>query len=95
MNVYKSNAITSLVVNPGTKVGVNIRVSSLFTQSIKTDKVLECKINSSLLDNAVGNIGNDSWSGTFEVVEASRFDLALSKSIAAISKNLEAAEGAT
>jgi len=37
---------------------------------------------------------NDSWSGTFEVVKADRFDLALSKSIEPISKNLEAAEGA-
>lgn len=38
--------------------------------------------------------GNNTWSGTFEVVKADRFDLALSRSIETISKNLEAAEGA-
>ena len=37
---------------------------------------------------------NDTRSGTFEIVKADRFDLALSRSIETISKNLEAAEGA-
>lgn len=37
---------------------------------------------------------NNTWSGTFEVVQADRFDLALSKSIEPINKNLNAAEGA-
>lgn len=45
--------------------------------------------------NGVGNIaGNDTRSWTFEIVQADRFDLALSKSIQKISQNLEAAEWA-
>ena len=99
--VYTSNPITSLVVNTWTKVGVNIRISSLFTQSITT-KNLKCTIDTSKLTNTINsnapdNIavpGNNIWSWSFEVVEASRFDLALSKSIESISKNLESAEGA-
>ncbi len=83
----------NFVVNPGTKVGVNIRLKSLFTQALGT-KTLLCTIDTSLLDGNDVVAGNNSWSGTFEVVKADRFDLALSKSIESISKNLEAAEAA-
>lgn len=93
LNVYKSNPLVNFVVNPGTKVGVNIRLKSLFTQALGT-KTLLCTIDTSLLDGNDVVAGNNSWSGTFEVVKADRFDLALSKSIESISKNLEAAEAA-
>ncbi len=95
INVYSSNSITSFVVNPGTKVGVNIIIKSIFTQALGT-KTIACTINPGLL-NGVNDVngGNNTWSGTFEVVKADRFDLALNRSIEPISKNLEAAEGAT
>lgn len=93
LDVYKSNPITSFVVNPWTKVWMNIRINSLFTQSLGM-KTLVCKINTSMINGTVVNPANDIWSWTFEVVQADRFDLALSKSIASISKNLDAAEGA-
>ncbi|MCX6823684.1 MAG: hypothetical protein NT085_00960 [candidate division SR1 bacterium] len=78
-----------------------IRSSSLFTQSTTT-KTLKCTIDPSKLTNTILStapdniavLGNNIWSGSFEVVEASRFDLALSKSIETISKNLDSAEGA-
>ena len=59
-------------------------------------KTIACTINPGLL-NGVNDVngGNNTWSGTFEVVKADRFDLALNRSIEPISKNLEAAEGAT
>jgi len=90
--VYESKAISGFVVNPGTKVGINIRIKSLFTESLGR-KTLVCTIVWGMVgDTKYPN--NNSWSGTFEVVKADRFDLALSKSIEPISKNLEAAEGA-
>jgi len=58
------------------------------------NKTVECKINTNLLGVTELHPENDTWSGTFEVVKADRFDLALSRSIETISKNLEAAEGA-
>lgn len=93
LDVYKSSPITKFVVNPWTKVWMNIRIKSLFTQALGM-KTLSCKINTTLLNGNVVGPGNDTWSWTFEVVQADRFDLALSKSIESISKNLEAAEGA-
>lgn len=93
LNVYSSNPITSFVVNPGTKVGVNIRLKTLFTQALGV-KTLVCTINPSMINGGDVNPTNNTWSGIFEIVQADRFDLALSKSIESISKNLEAAEGA-
>lgn len=93
LSVYASNPITSFVVNPGTKVGVNIRIKSLFTQALGI-KTLECTLDTSMIIGNDVNPANNIWSGTFEIVQADRFDLALSKSIESISKNLEAAEGA-
>jgi len=93
LNVYASNPIVdSFVVNAGTKVGINIRIKSLFTQSLWV-KTLVCTFNSSTITNEL-NTRNNTWSWSFEIVEASRFDLALSKSIESISKNLESAEWA-
>lgn len=90
--VYSSKILSSFVVNPGTKVGVNIRIMPLFTQSLGY-KTLECKaLGTSVWDTLYPT--NNVWSWKFEIVEAGRFDLALSKSIESISKNLEAAEGA-
>jgi len=88
LNVYKSNILTDFVVNAGTKVGTSIRIKPLFTQTVGY-KTLICTINYSDVNNT-----NNTWMGTFEVVKADRFDLALSKSIETISKNLDAAEGA-
>ena len=91
--VYKSNTISSLVVNSVTKLGINIRIQSLFTQSL-WNKTLVCRINNSRVGIDDVDVSNDVWSWVFEVVEADRFDLALMKSIDPISKNLDAAEWA-
>lgn len=91
--VYTSKPITNFVVNPGTKVWINIRVQSLFTQALGV-KTLVCYVDTSMLNGSVVVPGNDTWSWTFEVVKADRFDLALSQSIDPISKNLDAAEWA-
>ncbi|MCX6825039.1 MAG: hypothetical protein NTY80_02330 [candidate division SR1 bacterium] len=91
--IYDSNPITSFVVNPGTKVGVNITMNSLFTQALGA-KTVVCTITPSLAGYSDVRAGNNEWSGTFEVVKADRFDLALNTSIQSISKNLNAAEGA-
>lgn len=92
IDVHISNPIVSFVVNPGTKVGINIRIKSLFTQSLGA-KSLACTINTPMIGGDV-NPANNIWTGVFEVVKADRFDLALNKSISTISKNLESAEGA-
>lgn len=93
INVYSSPSQTSLTIHSWTKLGVSIRISSIFTQSLGI-KTLECRLNNSLAAIDDNYPDNDVWSGSFEIVEAGRFDLALSKSIAAINKNLEAAEWA-
>ncbi len=93
LSVYASNPIVdSFIVNAGSKIGINIRIKSLFTQSLWV-KTLVCSFNSSTIVGEL-NPWNNVWSWTFEIVEASRFDLALSKSIESISKNLESAEWA-
>ncbi len=92
--VYTSNPITSFSVNPWTKVGVNIRISTWFTDDLGV-KTMICKINPSMLANSVGDVSsNNSRSGKFEVVKADRFDLALNRSIQSISNNIDAAEWA-
>lgn len=93
IEVYTSNPITSLVVNSGTKLGINIRIKSIFTQALG-NKSITCSIHPSVISITDGNTGNNTWVGNFEIVEAKRFDLALSESISSISKNLEAAEWA-
>lgn len=94
MNVYSSNPITSFVVNPGTKLGVNIRIKSIFTQALGS-KSLKCIMNPGLIEGITDmDPDNDIREWTFEIVKADRFDLALSKSIESISQNLEAAEWA-
>lgn len=94
INVYGSNTISHFSLAPGTKLGVNIRIKPIFTQATGK-KTMVCKINPSLLWTAGDLSINNIRTGTFEIVEADRFDLALSKSIQSISENLEAAEGAT
>ncbi len=91
--VYKSRDITTFSLPVAGKMWQLIRIQPLFTQSLG-QKTLICKINPSWLGAGVGDTSNDVWSGTFEIVEAKRFDLALSRSIESIKMNLEAAEGA-
>lgn len=93
LEVYGSSPITSFVVNPGTKVGINIRIKDLFTQALGV-KTLLCSINPTVAGYTDVSNANNTWSGTFEIVKADRFDLALSTSISSISKNLNAAEAA-
>jgi len=95
LKVYASNILSAFVVNPWTKVGINIRIKSIFSQSLG-QKTMTCSINPGV-SNGYTDVAasNNTWSATFEIVEAERFDLALSKSIASINKNLEAAEWAT
>lgn len=94
VNVYNSNIVSQFSVPSATKLGVNIRIKTIFTQATGK-KTMVCKINPSLLWTAGDIAANNIWTGKFEIVEAERFDLALSRSIEGISENLEAAEGAT
>jgi len=95
IKVYTSNPIESLIINPGTKLGTNIRLDPIFTQSLG-EKTLECKIHPNLLSPGIVNndTSNDTKSRVFEVVEADRFDLALRRSIDPISGNLDPGQGA-
>ncbi|MFA7298754.1 MAG: hypothetical protein WC010_03875 [Candidatus Absconditabacterales bacterium] len=93
MNIYSSNVLSSFVLNAGTKVGINIRINPIFTQAVGT-KTIKCEIYPSAVGISTDHTDNNVWSGTFEIMKADRFDLALSTSIESISKNLEAAEGA-
>ncbi len=91
--VYQSRVLSSFVVNSWTKVGVNIRIAPIFSQSLG-QKTLTCTIYPNAAAYTDANTNNNKRTTTVEVVEARRFDLALSRSIEPISKNLEAAEGA-
>ena len=93
INVYSSNIITSFILNAGTKVGVNIRIKSIFTQAVGS-KTMVCTVYPATVGITSDHLNNNVWTGTFEIVQADRFDLALSKSIESINKNLEAAEWA-
>ena len=72
---------------------VSISLLPIFTQALWV-KTLECRINAR--STGVPNVDtrNDLWSWTFEIVQADRFDLALSTSIGSISSHLEAPEWA-
>jgi hypothetical protein len=93
INVYSSNVITSFILNAGTKVAANIRIKTIFTQAVGS-KTMVCTVYPSTIGVTSDHLNNNVWTGTFEIVQADRFDLALSKSIESINKNLEAAEGA-
>lgn len=43
INVYSSNVLDTFNVGPGAKVGVNIRIKSIFTQA-EGKKTMVCKI---------------------------------------------------
>ena len=95
INVYNSNILQEFNIVTWGKLWVNIRIKPIFTDAVGK-KTMVCTITPSLLGTtSVGDIAsNNIWTWTFEVVKADRFDLALSKSVETISKNLEAAEGA-
>lgn len=93
ITVYTSNPITSFVVNSWSKLWVNIRINAIFTQALG-NKTLICSITPSMILAGGDSRTNNIRTGVFEVVEADRFDLALSRSISSISKNIDAAEWA-
>jgi len=93
INVYSSKTLKQFSLAPGTKLGVNIRIQPIFTQALG-QKTMVCRIDTRLVWSPGDILSNNSRTGTFEVVEADRFDLALSQSIESISQNLEAAEWA-
>jgi len=93
IGIYRSRPIETFNLQPGTKLGISIRLQSLFTQALGK-KTVVCMLNWSMINDNYPN-QNKTRTGTFEVVEAKRFDLALSRSIDPISKNLESAEWAT
>lgn len=93
INVYSSNILEQFILDAWTKVGVNIRIKPIFTQALGT-KIMVCSINPGLVGITDVTSTNNTRSGTFEIVEARRFDLALSRSIEGVNQNLEAAEGA-
>lgn len=93
INIYTSRTLSSFSVASATKVGVNIRFKTIFTQALGTKGVI-CTLNPDILWVTDENSWNNIRTGIFEVVEADRFDLALSESIDPIRQNLEAAEGA-
>ncbi len=89
--VHASNTISSLVVNPGTQLGINVRIQPIFTQALGI-KTLVCKLQ--WVTNDV-NLSNNIWTWVFEIVTAERFDLALRRSIDGISQYIDAPEWAT
>lgn len=89
INVYTSPALGSLVINPGTKIGLPIQLKSIFTQALG-EKHISCTINF----DADQDTSNNTRSQTFGVSKANRFDLAMETSIASIKWNLEPAEAA-
>ncbi len=91
--VYRSNAIKSFVINSWSKLWIAIRIDGIFAQAL-WGKTLVCAITPSLLQAAGDIPTNNIWTGAFEVVEADRFDLALSRSISSIREHLDAAEWA-
>jgi hypothetical protein len=89
LNVYTSPALWTLVINPGTKIGLPIQLNSLFTQ-VLWDKTILCKVSL----NGDQQAFNDDRSKIYSVIKANRFDLAMQRSIDSIKWNLEPAEAA-
>lgn len=77
------------MINPWTKIGLPIQLKSVFTQALG-EKHISCTINF----NGDQQPNNNTWTQTFGVTKANRFDLAMEKSIDSIKGNLEPAEAA-
>lgn len=90
INVYTSPALGPIVINPGTKIAFPIQLRNIFTQSLG-EKHIVCVVATWPGETTI-NLTNNKWTGTFDVVDAQRFDLAMDRSIISIKKNLEAAE---
>ena len=91
--LYSSPAM-DLVINPWTKIAVNIKLSSLLTKSLGVKTVVcSLALPAALTPDIVAT--NNSWSGAFEIVTSSRFDIAMEESVNSIKKNLEAPEVVT
>jgi hypothetical protein len=77
--LYSSPAIAGLVINPGTKIALNLKLNALFTQSLGT-KTVTCTLSppATLNDQSTTN---NTWSGKFEIVTSSRFDTAMEQSL--------------
>jgi hypothetical protein len=86
LNIYSSPALGTLIVNPGTKIALPIQLKSIFTQ-VQGEKHISCTINFSDV-----NASNNTWTATYGVTSAQRFDLAMETSIQPIKQNLDAAE---
>ncbi len=91
--IYTSKPLTTFSLQPGAKLWVSITINAIFTQALG-NKTIVCTMHPSVATLPDVNTTNNTRMGTFEVVNADRFDLALSTSISSISKNLEAAEWA-
>lgn len=92
ISIYRSRPIETFNLQPWTKLSISIRLQSLFTQALG-NKTVVCTLNGAMINDGYPT-QNKTRTGTFAVVEAKRFDLALNRSIDPISKNLDAAEGA-
>ncbi|MEI7562167.1 MAG: hypothetical protein WCJ39_00080 [bacterium] len=86
--IYTSPGINGLVVNPGTKIPFNLKLLSLFTQSLGQKTVICTLSPPASLNDLVSS--NNVWSGKFEIVSGSRFDIAMEQSLGTLKKNLEA-----
>ena len=87
VSIYSSPAIPSLVINPWSKIAFNIKLNAIFTQSLGV-KTVTCTI----VPPASITSTNNTWSGGFEVVTSSRFDIAMEQSLGSLRSNLEAPE---
>ncbi|MFA5747801.1 MAG: hypothetical protein WC872_01675, partial [Candidatus Absconditabacterales bacterium] len=90
IDVYSANAGGNFVLNAGTKMNLNIRINDIFTQKTASNKKIVCVLNIKGINDV--NTGNNIWIGTFDVLNISRFDLAMTNSISSIKSNLDSAE---
>ena len=97
--IYQSKVIKELTINPGTEMSVPITIKDIFTQTL-WEKNVTCTLwqapnrDPSFVPEDK-NMLNNERSTRIEVVEAGRFDLAMSRSIQTIKSHLDAPETIT
>lgn len=90
INIYSSPSISNFVANPWVPQNISITLDDIFTQAVGS-KTIICEINKDRLYYIWEQvITNNTRSGIVQVIETSRFDIAMERAIKPIKKNLEA-----
>ncbi len=89
MPIYSSRPVATFVSNPWTTQNITINLTWFLTQAL-WEKDIKCRIDDKYYTDT--NPQNNIWKWKITVIKASRFDIAINRSIEPIRSNLEAPE---